>query len=40
MMISPTARANYPACKPVFPKIWGGVQRAEKAQQNQAARLT
>ena len=24
MMISPTARANYPACKPVFPRVFGG----------------
>ena len=24
MRISPTARANYPACKPVFPRVFGG----------------
>ncbi len=24
MMISPTARANYPACKPLFPGVFGG----------------
>ena len=41
MRISPTARANSPACKPVFPGLfWGGLERVKKAQQNQAATFT
>ncbi len=30
MMISPTARANYPACKPLFPGVLGGVPDVSK----------
>ncbi len=38
MIISPTARANCPACKPLFPRVFAGwLKRVEKAQQNQAA---
>ena len=36
MRISPAARANYPACKPVFPRVfWGWVECVQKVQQNQ-----
>ncbi len=30
MMIGPAERANYPACKPVFPGVFGGVWSVSK----------